>query len=290
MPAGDPGLEPVGPVFLADRLPPLHDELLSLLRDLREEDWRRSTSSSEWDVRDVVAHLLDGDVRKISVGRDGHHAPPPDEPLDTYDRLVDFLDAFNAEWVTAARRISPRLLIELLELVGPEMAARLAALDPFAPAPFAVAWAGDDTSPVWFDIGREYVERWHHQDQIRRAVGAPRLTEPRWLAPVIEISIRALPHAYRKTEAASGSTIVFAVEGEAGGSWSLVRGDGAWTLHAGAAPDPACRVRLGAAAAADVLLGELPGTERETAVEIEGREELAEPFFAARALMVPAPA
>jgi hypothetical protein len=44
-------------------------------------------------------------------------------------------------------------------------------LDPFAEAIFSVGWAGEEKSLNWFHIAREYTEKWHHQQQIRLAVG-----------------------------------------------------------------------------------------------------------------------
>ena len=53
--------------------------------------------------------------------------------------------------------------------------------DPDAPAVFSVAWAGEDKSAHWFDVAREYTEKWHHQQQIRDAVGRPDLASRRHL-------------------------------------------------------------------------------------------------------------
>ena len=75
----------------------------------------------------------------------------------------------------AARRMSPRLLRELLALIGPDVEAYFSSLDLEAIGG-PVSWAGPDSSPVWFDIAREFTERWHHQQQIRDATGQPPLT------------------------------------------------------------------------------------------------------------------
>ena len=198
----------------------------------------------------MVAHLLDGQIRKLSICRDGLALFPAAPPRPGYGDLLRMLDDLNAEWVAAARRISPKLLIDLLAVIGPQDAAYHGSLDPHAPALFNVAWAGEDTSPNWLDIGREYTERWHHQQQIREAVGAPGLVARRWLHPVLDVSMRALPHTYRDVPAAAGQAIVFAITGEAGGTWSLVRQagtppeGGTWRLHTDAAPTPAARVTM----------------------------------------------
>src|SRR5690349_7527168 len=101
-------MEPISPLYTADLFPPLYEELHGLLHGLAPEDWQRPTIAGAWQVRDVVAHLLDGDLRKLSAYRDGH-VPPPPEPIHGYEDLVHFLNGLNAEWVGAARRLSPRL-------------------------------------------------------------------------------------------------------------------------------------------------------------------------------------
>jgi hypothetical protein len=110
------------------------------------------------------------------------------------------------------------LLLELLAFTGPRVAELFGSLDPDGPAQFAVAWAGESHSANWFDIGREYTERWRHQQQIREAVGAEDLTARRWLHPALDLFVRALPHTYRAVAAAQGEAVVLQIEGEAGGA------------------------------------------------------------------------
>lgn len=180
---------PVVPLFA-----PLHAELATLLRALGRAEWDRPTSAARWQVRDVAAHLLDVDVRELSVRRDGEQGEPPEEPIAGDADLVAYLDRLNAVWVAAARRLSPRVLVDLIAITGPRVAALYESLDSEAPAPFAVAWAGDRHSPTWFELGRQCTERWHHQQQIREAVGAPGLTSRRCVHPVFDVSMHALPH------------------------------------------------------------------------------------------------
>src|SRR5262245_50701346 len=190
-------MEPVQRVLTAHLFHGLHRELMLLLRGLAPADWERPTRAGSWRVRDVVAHLLDGAVRKLTFHRDGLPPPPPDQPIADAQGLLVYLDALNAEWVRAARRIGPRLLVDLVDLTGAQLADFVASLDPEGEALFPVAWAGEDVSRNWMDTGREYTERWHHQQQVAEAVGAPLLVAREWLLPVIDVSMRALPHAYR---------------------------------------------------------------------------------------------
>ena len=48
---------------------------------------------------------------------------------------MSFIDRRNGEWVVATRRLSPRLLRELLVLGGEQTQAWFASLDPVALAP-----------------------------------------------------------------------------------------------------------------------------------------------------------
>jgi hypothetical protein len=143
--------------------------------------------------------------------------------------------------VHAARRISPRLLGDLLEFTGTQMNDYFRNLDPFAMGS-PVVWAGSEPAPVWLDIARELTERWHHQQHIRDAVGQPGLKEPRYLTPVLASFVRAMPRAYHGVSAPEGTSVVLTIAGEAGGNWSLLRRSGEWHLYQGKAEKPNAEV------------------------------------------------
>ena len=238
-----------------------------------------------WAVRDVVAHLLDGDLRRLSLERDGHELRPPDRPIASEADLVAFLNGLNAEWVRVAQRLSPRSLLHLLKSTGPQVAELFASRDPESRAFFSVGWAGESSSKSWFDVGREYTERWHHQQQIRLAVGAPLLNDPRWLRPVVDISVRALPHRYVRTPAAVGTRVLVEIRGPSGGTWSLVRQESAWSLYAGTVDEPATtRISLDEDTAWRVFFKALPAAPPPPIV-LEGRSELGRAFLTAWAIM-----
>lgn len=236
-------MKPVEPVLTVDLFPKLSRELMVLLRGLARQDWERPTACASWSVKDVAAHLLGGNIGRLSFGRDGFaHS---DSACVSHDQLVKFIDRENAEWVEAAGRISPRLLIELLDQTDRQLYRYLKALSPHAAAAIPVSWAGEDRSPNWFDIAREYMEKWLHQQHIREAVGQPLLTQRRWLFPVLDTAMRALPYTYRAVEVEDGAVLVFCITGEAGGVWSLLRREGAWRLFSGSDAEALCRVSLG---------------------------------------------
>jgi uncharacterized protein (TIGR03083 family) len=288
-PAGEVGqqrstLTPVAAVFLADLFPALHAELMTLLRGLQPEDWARPTSCALWTVQDIVAHLLDTAVRRLSFGRDRRMAAPG-RTIRSYADLVTYLNALNAEWVTAMRRLSPRVLTELSDWLGPELQRHIESLDPHGRATFGVAWAGQEESPNWFDIGREYTERWLHQQQIREAVGAAGLTSRRWLYPALDIFVRALPFTYRSVTAKPGTTIRLDVRGEAGGCWTLARTEVSWQLLAGADSTWTTRVSLDQDAAWRLFSKTLPPDRARQEIQIEGDAGLGRTFLSTLAVM-----
>ncbi|MET0645870.1 MAG: maleylpyruvate isomerase N-terminal domain-containing protein [Pyrinomonadaceae bacterium] len=263
---------------------PLQRELVSLLRGLSESDWSRPTVAREWTVKDVAAHLLDTDLRRLSAQRDGHR--PSAAKLGSYEEIVAFINQLNTKWVEVARRFSPRVLTDLLEWTGPQLAELFVSLAPDEEAAIPVAWAGESRSANWMDVGREYTEKWHHQAQIRDAVGAAALDSRRWLGPVIELSMYALPHALRRVEAAAGSALSVHVEGEAGGVWHVVRSGRGWELREGEASDANARLRLDADAAWRLFFNALDDEEAARRVEASGDERLCAAFLGARSVMV----
>jgi uncharacterized protein (TIGR03083 family) len=211
--------------------------LMELLSSLSAEDWRKPTVHADRDVKDLASHLLDTALRRLAIHRDGFYGAAPSDT--SFQGLVRFIQQMNREWMDATRRLSPRVLVELSTSTEAELAAFFSTLAPHDPAPFSVAWAGETTSETWFDVAREYTERWHHQQQIRDAVGKPGFTEPKFIDPVIQTFVRGLPHAYRDAPAGSvrleidGAEWTFSRDGFAAGEPSAtirIDSDTAWRL------------------------------------------------------------
>jgi uncharacterized protein (TIGR03083 family) len=220
------------PVLVVDLFPELRSRLLALLTELSDEEWARPTVCAGWSAKDIALHLLGDDIGNLSRRRDGFADASllsEGEDLARWDDVVRYLNRINEIWVQAARRISPRLLCELLAVTGEAMDRYFRSLDPFALGE-PVSWAGPDPAPVWLDIAREYTERWLHQQQIRDATARPGLTEPRLFSPVLDTFVRALPHTFRHIESPNGAHLKLVISGEAGGEWSLVRHDTRWAL------------------------------------------------------------
>jgi uncharacterized protein (TIGR03083 family) len=277
-------LIPVGPVDLVPLFPALHRELMRLLRGLDAAAWQKPTGCALWSVKDVVAHLLDSCLRRLSFGRDGLD-PTPDRPLTTYGDLVGYLNQLNADWVKAMRRLSPPVLIGLMDQAEPELHDYLASLDPQGPARFGVAWAGEERSLNWFDVGREYTERWLHQQQIREAVGAPLLSSRAWLHPALDIFVRALPFTYRTLPGEPGTQLRLEITGAAGGVWTLARGQDDWVLFSGSSPEPTTRVTLDQETAWKLFSKGLTPEQARREIRTEGDAALGRPLLGALAIM-----
>jgi uncharacterized protein (TIGR03083 family) len=265
---------------------PVAAELVVLLRALTPADWERPTLAGAWVVRDVVAHLVDTAFRRLSFHRDGMTPPPPDRPIVTDRDLVDFINGLNAQGVAALRRFSPRVLTDLFDRASTDVADWFETLPLHAPALFGVSWAGEHMSAAWFDVGREFTELWHHQQQIRLAVGARSLPDSRYLKAVIDIAMRGLPHAFRDASADPGQTLLIDVLGPAGGHWTLVRDAHGWAMFAGTPTVATTRIRLTDDDAWKLLFNAFTDMEAAAAIAIEGRAELAAPLLRARSVIV----
>src|SRR5512138_1739534 len=105
--AGKP--QPLKPIFTAHLFPKLEDMLIELLSSLSPEDWEKQTISPKWKVKDVAAHLLDTQLRKLSIARDGYVAEAV--VIRSAADLVAFINRLNEEGVRFLRRLSPEALI-----------------------------------------------------------------------------------------------------------------------------------------------------------------------------------
>jgi uncharacterized protein (TIGR03083 family) len=221
-------VEPLQPILTAHLFPKLDGMLIELLRSLAPEDWEKQTVAPKWKVKDVAAHLLDTALRGVSMGRDGHVAETPS--IHSAGDLAAFINRLNGEGVTVYRRLSPLVLIGLVEVAAKSLAEYHASRDPFATAPFGVSWAGEEKSANWFDTAREFTERWHHQQQIRLAVNKPGIMTRELYHRVLDCFLRALPFTYRNISAKPGTCAQINVAGECGGSWYLCRMEETWQL------------------------------------------------------------
>jgi hypothetical protein len=198
-------------------------------------------------VKDIASHLLDGSFRRLSFQRDGYRPSFGPAIPGPSESLLDFLNRLNAEWETATARLSPKVLIELMEPADRELAALFQSLDPFGDAIFPVAWAGEEqSSRNWMDVARDYTEKWHHTQQIFEAAGRPSTIVERWLFhPCLDIFMRALPLTYRDVTSPDGTVVRVEITGDAGGEWWVERKNDSWRQVPVSSQPPAATVTLG---------------------------------------------
>lgn len=217
--------------------------LIDLLKSLGDSDWDKPTSAKLWTVKDVASHLLDTNLRTLSIQRDGYFGDKPPN-INEYQDLIAWLNQLNGEWVKAGKRLSPRVLVSLLESSGKEVTDYYVGLPEMEKAIFSVAWAGEETSLNWMHLAREYTEKWHHQQQIRDAVGKKGLLEQRFFEPLMDTFMMALPYTFAKENAANGTVIEVRIDGEFTKSWWLEKNQDHWKLLKKVSNPPASIVQL----------------------------------------------
>ncbi len=262
------------PILCAHLLRRVDEKLIDLLGSLRANEWDLQTVAPLWKVRDVAAHLLDTTLRKLSMARDACYVEPSN--IRSPNDLSALVNRLNREGVAVYRRLSPEVLIDMMKAACEQSAHFHESLDPFAPAAFAVSWAGEEMSLNWFDTARELTERWHHQQQIRLATNRPGLMTPDLYHPVLDCFLRGLPYVYRAVDAPIGTSLLLEISGECGGQWFLARVSTGWRLVEEPSGEIASRVPIPQELAWRVFT---KGIDRQSAaaqIEVAGNRDLGE--------------
>jgi len=263
------------PVLTVHLFPGLLAGLLDLLSALSPDEWARPIPRKSWTVRDVALHLLGDDVGVLSRGRDRFTASTIH--AGSRAELVEALAAQNDSWIAAGQRISPQLLCDLLRFTGDQATRYFASLDPSAPGE-VVSWAGPLPAPNWLCIGREYTERWHHQQHIREALAKPGFDDARYLKPALDIFMRALPETYRTVDAPEGTSVAVTISGDSGDRWLVVR-EQMWNLYTGTIQQPAALVVIPQPTAWKLFTRWTPKEQALLESEIRGDAALARRVF-----------
>jgi hypothetical protein len=106
------------------------------------------------------------------------------------------------------------------------------------------------------------------------------------MVPLLETSVRALPHAYRHVAAADGTAVTLDVTGETSGAWSVVRGGHRWEVRRGRPDRPAATVTVQTDDSWRLLYNALPPADVQRRVRLTGDQSLAAPLLAARSVVV----
>lgn len=125
----------ITPIQTLHLFPLLDRKLIELLASFDEAAWKAPTIAKLWSVKDIAAHLLDGNIRGLSFSRD-HYFGEPAPNIQSYTDLVAYLNGLNMRFTSAAKIMSPQVLIDLLELTGQQYAEHLNTLNPTDKAVF----------------------------------------------------------------------------------------------------------------------------------------------------------
>lgn len=229
------------------------DAFLILLSDLGDDHWERPTECPAWNVKQVALHVLGDDFSLLSRQRDdavnGLLLYAEDHPGGDFRQL---LDGFNEQWVTASTFVSTGLMVELLRLTGDWTAGFYESVDPMTLGEPVGFFGSSEPSPYWQIATREFVERWVHQHQIRRAVGAPEMGRE-FLAVAAGAFVRSLAMRLEGLGLSDRSAIGIEIPGVA--TWTLRRDDDRdfWSLSTGTSSDLIATIVLRADTATRLL-------------------------------------
>ena len=217
----------------------------------------------------MAAHLLGNDLSRLSRSRDGlaSAGPVADQTLG------EFLARWNDTWVAAAARISPAVLVSLLETSSAQVLAFWRSRD-LAAFGERVSWSGPEPAPVWLDCARELTEDWIHQRQIREATG--RVTDqPDVLRMVLSTFVRAVPYTLGRLapDVADGASVTL-IAADPDASWSWLRTGRGWLWAVRPADQPTSTVRVGADTLWRVAVRMIEPEQAWASAHIDGDAEL----------------
>jgi uncharacterized protein (TIGR03083 family) len=220
----DGPLPPIAPLFATERA-----RLSELLAGLEPADWPRPTPCPGWSVLGLCTHLAGDDLGFLARHRDGYYGTPAPAHASEAE-FTAWLDGRQAQWVEAARGLSPRLVTGLLAWTGPQVVATLRGEDPLARTA-SVSWAGPEPVPVWLDQVRELSEHWIHRQQLLAALGRPSDLRADLAGPVLDGLRWAYPFRLRQARGEPGDTVTISVTGPVDRTWFLVAAPSGWEFR-----------------------------------------------------------
>lgn len=264
----------------------LTDSLISLLKNLSPEGWNAKTCYPSWKVKDIVVHLFQTGIGRLSKQRDNFPNAEKPEPMD-FSTLVDLIAQSNKDWSdNFGNNISSQLILDLIKVTEKQLSDFILTQNLMDNAYYSVVWAGETKSGNWFDLAREYTERWIHQQQIREAVGAPSITSKKYLSPVINTLVRAIPYWYETVDANEGARILIEINGNSGGNWILEKSKDHWVLSAVLTDTYDEKIRLTEDTAWRLLMRSISKEDGKDLVEFSSGNELCMKFLDVKAILM----
>jgi hypothetical protein len=127
-----------------DLFPELTSRLIKILEDTDTKDWRRPSPIKGGTVKDLVSHLIDGSLRRLSIQCDKYESHSVKVEIKSYTDLIYYIQSMNKEWMNATERLSPGILLDLFEYSESKLHEFFKTLDPEGKAIFSVQWAGEE--------------------------------------------------------------------------------------------------------------------------------------------------
>jgi uncharacterized protein (TIGR03083 family) len=255
---------------VADLFAPMRAELLRVLAGLSDDQWNAPTACSAWSVRDVALHILGDDMGLLSNRRD-QDSPPG--KFDAFADLVAYINARNAVWVEATRRLSRHLLLALLDFTGAQWVEYVRSVDPEALAG-PIGWTGSAQDSMGLHLARELTEYWMHHQHICEAVGVISLKDAPYLQAVLGTFIHCLPRTYAQIDAPLDTLVKIVITGDGGGEWHLVREAQRWRLYMDTDLLPASTVTLNTDTAWRLFTKGIDPVLLDSRMQIEGEQSL----------------
>jgi uncharacterized protein (TIGR03083 family) len=257
--------------------------LLELLGTVADDEWDAPTPCPEWTVLGLCCHLVGDDFAALSWHRDRYlGTPAPDGATEA--GFIAWLDDLQVEWVRAARRISPRLAVDLLAWTGPQVADAFRREDPRSRTA-QVSWASPDPVPVWLDQVREVSEHWIHRQQLLQALGRPSDLRPDVLGPVLDGLRWAYPYRLAAASAPEpGDTVTIGIEGPVEATWHLVADGPTWAFRAEPGRRRVVSLSMTTDQAWRVLSNNLPAADQR-GLDVAGEEDVAAIVLRTRAII-----
>lgn len=257
--------------------------LLDLLASLDDADWDRPTPCPGWSVLDVSCHLVGNDLSLLARQRDGHFGTrPPDGPREEA-AFIEWLDALQDRWVQASRRLSSRLVIDLLAWTDPQLKRMFRDQDTTAWTA-SVSWADSEPVPVWLDHARELSEYWIHRQQLRQALNRPPELATPTAAAVLDALRWAYPYRLASIAAPGGDTVVIVITGDLERCWSLRTTGSGWAFTDKPGTSVIARLRMTADQAWRLLTNNLSPLDQR-GLDITGDEAVVNVLRRTRAII-----
>ena len=274
-PPSDPPRDYAG-LFAVER-----DRLTELLAGLQAADWERPSPCPGWTVLGLCCHLVGDDLGLLARNRDGFLGTPA--PAGSEAEFEAWLDELQAEWVRAARRLSPRLVTDLLRWAGPQISAMFADEDVRARTA-SVSWAGPDLVSAWLGQARELSEYWIHRQQILQALGRPSDLRADLAGPVLDALRWAYPYRLARAPAQPGDTASISVTGPLARTWHLVAAEIGWQFGDQPGPRLAGSLAMNAEQAWRLLTNNMPAAGQ-AALTVSGDDAVTAILVRTRAII-----